>query len=147
MWLNYIWESSIHYGSLTAMFTPLRSSTNRKAWLYWIKVSTMKNTIGPCTPVIVWSWSIHCPSLSAMFDSLHSSTNQELPEEHLCNHGSHYDNMDDFSLRKHNQRRIHENPMKISRNFKFHWSLPFSWYFHRTNQWNTHENFMKSLFI
>jgi len=56
-----------------------------------IKVATMKNTMGPCAPVIIWSWSIHCPSLSAMFDSIHNNTNQELFEKHLCNHGSHYE--------------------------------------------------------
>ena len=28
--LNYIWEWSIHYGSLSAMFTPLHSSTNQE---------------------------------------------------------------------------------------------------------------------
>ena len=31
-----------------------------------------------------------------MFNPLHSSTNQELLEKHLCNHNSHYENMDDF---------------------------------------------------
>jgi len=28
--LNYIWQWSIHYGSLSAMFTPLHSSTNKE---------------------------------------------------------------------------------------------------------------------
>jgi len=85
------------------MFTPLYSSTNQELLenhVCILTVATMKNMMVPRAPVTAWNLSIHCPSLSAMFDSLHSSTNQEVFEKHLCNKSSHYENTDDFSLRK-----------------------------------------------
>jgi len=64
------------------------------------KVTTMKNTMVPCNPVIIWNWSIHCPSLSAVFNLLYSSTSQELFENHLCNQGIHYEKYQRFLLCK-----------------------------------------------
>jgi len=43
--LNYIWEWSIHYGTLSAVFTPLHSSTNQELFEKhtYNQVATMKN--------------------------------------------------------------------------------------------------------
>ena len=92
--LNYIWEQSIHYRSLFAMFTPLHSSTNQELFEKHVRDQSShceKYDSAAHAPVIVWNWSIHCPSLSAMFDLLHSSTNQEVFEKHLCIKSSHYE--------------------------------------------------------
>jgi len=55
--LNYIWEWSIHYGSLSAMFTLLHSSTNQELFEKYIynQIATMKNTMVPHAPVIAWN--------------------------------------------------------------------------------------------
>jgi len=94
--LNYIWEWSIHYCSLSAMFYPLHRGTNQELFesTSVITVATMKNTMVPRAPVIIWNWSIHYPSLSPMFDSLQSSTNQELFKKNVCKHSSHYEKYD-----------------------------------------------------
>jgi len=88
--LNYICEWSIHYSSLSAMFTPLYSSTNQELFEKYVcnQSSHYENMMVLHAPVIVW---IHSPSLWAMFDSLHSSTNQEELEKNLCNKSSHYE--------------------------------------------------------
>jgi len=89
---------SIHYSPLSAMFTPLHSSTNQKLFEKCVcnQGSHYENTMVTYAPVIVWNWSINCPSLSAMFDSLHSSTNQEVLENHLCSQSSHYEKYGQF---------------------------------------------------
>jgi len=98
--LNYIWEWSIHYCSLSAMFTSLHSSTNQELFKKHVcnHSSYYENTMVPLAPVIVWNWSIYCPSLSSMFDLLHSSTNQEVFEKHLCNKSSHYEKYGRFLI-------------------------------------------------
>jgi len=98
MCLNYIWEWSIQYGSLSMIFTLLHGSTNQELSKSTsvIKVATMKN-MAPYAPVIIWNWSIHFPSLSAMFNFLRSNTNQELFKKHYCNQGSHYEKFGRFA--------------------------------------------------
>jgi len=94
--LNYIWEWSIRYCSLSTMFYPLHSSTNQELSEKHVcnHKSHYENTMVARAPRTVWNWSIHCPPLSAMFDSLHSSTNQELFKKYVCNHRSRYEKYD-----------------------------------------------------
>jgi len=88
--LNYIWEWSIHYGSLCAMFTLLHSSMNQELFKKYIS-----NHFYP-----LWkTWWCRMPQVSSetevsiafLCQLLHSSMNQELFEKHLCNQGSHYE--------------------------------------------------------
>ena len=60
--LNYIWEWRIHYGSLSAIFTPLHSNTDQKN-MSVIKVATMKNTMAPHTPVMKYPLPFSVKSL------------------------------------------------------------------------------------
>jgi len=95
-----------------------------------IKVATKKNTMVPCTLVIVWNWGIHCPSLSAVFNLLHSSTNQELFEKHLRNKSSHYEKYGKFLI---TQRK----PSRATTKLMF--------FAVSKDEWNTKEDTGKSL--
>ena len=66
--LNYIWEWSINYGSLSVMFTPLHSGTNHELFEKYV-CNLSNHTMVLHNPVIVWNWSIYFPSLSAMFNT------------------------------------------------------------------------------
>jgi len=91
--LNYIWEWSIHYCSLSAMFTPLHSSTNQKLFEKHVcnHNSYYEKYDGTVRPSYCLKLKYPLPSLSGMFDSLHCSTNQEVFEKNLCNKSSHYE--------------------------------------------------------
>jgi len=95
-----------------------------------MSVIEVKNTMVPCTPVIVWNWDIHCPSLSAMSNSLHSSTNQELFEMHLCVKSSHYEKYRRFLVK---QRKPSHTTTKLT---------PFAV---SKDKWSTKEDTSKSL--
>jgi len=55
--------------TITAMFTPLHSSTNQELFEKYIcnQSSHYENYDGAVC-VIISNWSIHCPSLSALFN-------------------------------------------------------------------------------
>ena len=67
----YLKVKYIHYGSLSVVFIPLRSSTNKELFKTLIEVATMRNMDGATSPS-------YCLKVSAMLNSLHSSMNQEL---------------------------------------------------------------------
>jgi len=97
---SIISESEVSITVLCLLCSPCNTAVwfkNCSKSMSVIKVSTMKNTMVPCAPVIVWNWHIHFPSLSAMFNSLHDNTNQELFEKHLYNQGSHYEKYGQFT--------------------------------------------------
>ena len=64
-----------------------------------------------------------------MFNQLHSIANQELFEKHLCNHSSHYENMDDF----HYERKPSHATSKLT---------PFAG---SQDEWDTKEDTGKSM--
>ena len=102
-----VWKCSIHYASLTAMFSPLHSSMNRESTCV-TKVATVKYE-WCCTHQLTFEKrSIHHASLSARFNSLHSSINQVLFKKHICNESNRYEKYGWFSLHKGSHHMYHQ---------------------------------------
>jgi len=98
--LIYIWKWSIHYSSLSAIFTQLYSSMNQKLFKKYVCNQSSHWEKYDCAmyPNYGQKSKYPLPSLSAMLNSLHSSTNQKLFEKHLCNQGSHYEKYRHFLI-------------------------------------------------
>jgi len=106
--LSYIWEWNIHYDSLSAMFTPLHSSTNRQLFKkYFCKQSSHYEKHGcmAChAPQLLSeteaSITLHCRLCSIWYIEVQI---KNYFEKHFCTQGSHYEKYGQFPSHKVSQ--------------------------------------------
>jgi len=120
--LNYIWEWSTHYCCLSAMFTPLHSSTNQGLFdkkIWWCRAPQLLSE----TEVRI---ALLCQLCSIRYTAVQITN---CFEKHLCNQSSHHNN--------EKYRRFLATRKKPS-----HAATKLTV---RKNEWNTKEDTGKSL--